>query len=156
MAQWLDRSPSQPPAACRCNNVRRDERGFTLVEVLVSTVIMLVGLVAVAQLLAASVQTHKLGRLTSEASRLSTVKLEELVKSNMATSAAVQITPAGPDSLANNVPNYFDVVNGYTRRWRITAGPTPDTRRVTVNVIPPVSARPFSKTVEVMSILRQW
>jgi prepilin-type N-terminal cleavage/methylation domain-containing protein len=156
MAQWLDRSASQPPAACRCNNVRRDERGFTLVEVLVSTVIMLVGLVAVAQLLAASVQTHKLGRLTSEASRLSTVKLEELVKSNMATSAAVQITPVAPNSLDNNVANYFDVVNGYTRRWQITAGPTPDTRRVTVRVIPPVSARPFSKTVEVMSILRQW
>ena len=156
MAPWLDRSPSQPPAGCRCNNVRRDERGFTLVEVLVSMVIMLVGLVAVAQLMAASVQTHKLGRLTSEASRLSTVKLEELAKLNMATSPAVQITPVAPDPLANDVANFSDVVNGYTRRWQISAGPTPDTRRVTVRVIPPVAARPFSKTVEVMSILRQW
>ena len=156
MAPWLDRSPSRPPAACRCNNVRQDERGFTLVEVLVSMVIMLVGLVAVAQLMAASVQTHKLGRLTSESSRLATGKLEDLAKMNMATNPSVQITPVGPDPLTNDVANYFDAVNGYTRRWQIVAGPTPDTRRVTVHVIPPVAARPFSKTVEVVSVLRQW
>jgi prepilin-type N-terminal cleavage/methylation domain-containing protein len=134
----------------------RDERGFTLVEVLVSMVIMLVGLVAVAQLMAASVQTHKLGRLTSESSRLATVKLEELAKMNLSTNPAVQITPAVPDPLANNIANFNDAVNGYTRRWQISAGPTPDTRRVTVRVIPPAAARPFSKDVEVMSILRQW
>ena len=136
--------------------MRSNERGFTLVEVLIAMVIMSVGLVAVAQLMAVSTQSHRLGRLTSEASILATTKLEELVKLNFATAPAVQIT-AAPNSLTTNVANYFDVTGaGYTRRWQVAAGPTADTRRVTVRIIPPLSARPFSKEVEVITILRQW
>ena len=154
-----DRSRSRPLVASRCNKaVHRDERGFSLIEVLVSMVIMMVGLVAVAQLLAVSVHTHTLGRRTSEASALATTKLEELAKLNHATAPAVQINPGGGvDPLANNVPNYFDVTaTGYTRRWQVTAGPAANTRRVTVRVIPPANRTPWLKNVEVTSILRQW
>lgn len=124
-------------------------------------VIMMVGLVAVAQLLAVSVQTHLLGRRTSEASLLAADKIEELAKLNHATAAAIQISPVSPDPLANNVANYFDqvsfdVANGYTRRWQVTAGPTADTRRVTVRVLPPVNRQPWLKTVDVTTIVRQW
>ena len=135
--------------------MRSNERGFTLVEVLISMTIMTVGLVAVAQLMAVSMQSHRLGRLTAEASILATVKMEELVKMNLATAPQVQIT-AAPDSLSANVANYFDQTNGYTRRWQVWAGPTADTRRVTMRVIPPASSRPFSKDVEITTIIRQW
>ena len=157
MVRALDRSPSQLPAACRCSSAApNDDRGFSLAEVLVSMVIMMVGLVAVAQLLAVSVHTHLLGRRTSEASMLATSKIEELSKLNHAIAAAIQISPASPDPLAGNVPNYFDQSVGYTRRWHVTAGPTTDTRRVTVRVLPPANRQPWNKTVDVTTILRQW
>ena len=157
MVRALNRSLSRRPGACRCSSAAvRDDRGFSLAEVLISMVIMMVGLVAVAQLLAVSVQTHLLGRRTSESSLLATAKLEELAKLNHTTAAAIQITPTPPDPLAANVANYFDQVNGYTRRWLVTAGPTADTRRVTVRVLPPDNQQPWAKTVDVTTILRQW
>jgi hypothetical protein len=118
--------------------------------------IMMVGLVAIAQLLAVSVHTHLLGRRTSEASMLATAKLEELSKLNHLSAAAIQISPTTPDPLAGNVTNYFDTAAGYTRRWQVTAGPTTDTRQVTVRVLPPANRQPWNKTVDVTTILRQW
>src|SRR5688500_7923149 len=135
MVRALDRLPSQRPGAYSSSSAAaNDDRGFSLVEVLISMVIMMVGLVAVAQLLAVSVHTHLLGRRTSESSLLAADKLEELAKLNHATAAAVQITPVSPDSLTTSVANYFDQVDGYTRRWQVTAGPVAGTRRVTVRV----------------------
>lgn len=159
MVRWLDSSLSQPPVVCSCrsSSVRGNDRGFSLVEVLVSMTIMMVGLVAVAQLLAVSVHTHTLGRRTSEASLLATAKLEELAKLNHATAAAVQITMGGPDPLANNVADHFDVTAaGYIRRWSVAAGPAAATRLVTVRVIPPANRQPWLKPVDVTTILRQW
>lgn len=157
MVRALDRLPSQRPGACSSSSAAvRDDRGFSLAEVLISMVIMMVGLVAVAQLLAVSVQTHLLGRRTSEASLLATAKLEELSKLNHTTAAAIQISPTSPDTLAGNVTNYFDQSGGYTRRWQVTAGPAADTRRVTVRVLPPANRQSWLKTVEVTTILRQW
>ena len=157
MVRALDRSPSQRPAACSCSSpAARDDRGFSLAEVLISMVIMMVGLVAVAQLLAVSVQTHLLGRRTSEASLLATDKIEELSKLNHASAAAIQISPTTPDPLTSDVANYFDQADGYTRRWQVTAGPAAGTRRVTVRVLPPANRQPWLKTVEVTTILRQW
>ena len=133
----------------------RDERGFSLVETLVSMVIMMVGLVAVAQLLAVSVHTHTLGRRTSESALLAADKIEELAKLNHTTAPAVQITAI--NTLAANTANYFDEPGGgYVRRWVVTAGPTGNTRRVTVRVLPPANRTPWLKTVDVTTILRRW
>jgi Tfp pilus assembly protein PilV len=124
--------------------------------VLIAMIIMMVGMVAVAQLLAVSVQTHLLGRRTSEASMLATAKLEELAKLNHATAPALQVTPVSPDPLANDVANYFDQSMGYTRRWQVAAGPAANTLLVTVRVLPPTNQQPWLKTVDVTTILRQW
>lgn len=157
MAQWLDRSPSRSRAVCRCSSrPAGGDRGFTLVEVLIAMVIMTVGLVAVAQLMAVSAQAHRLGRMTSDGTRLAATKVEELVKLNMSSHPSVQITPASPDSLAQNITNFFDQSGQYIRRWRVSAGPTPNTRRLTVRVVPPAVGRPFAKDVEVTTILRRW
>lgn len=157
MVRALDRSPSQRPGAYGCRSAAAsDDRGFSLAEVLISMVIMMVGLVAVAQLLAVSVQTHLLGRRTSEASLLATAKLEELAKLNHTTAAAIQISPTSPDPLTANVADYFDQSDGYTRRWQVTAGPAAGTRQVTVRVLPPENRQPWLKPVEVTTIVRQW
>lgn len=136
--------------------LRQDERGFSLIEVLVSMVIMMVGLVAVAQLLAVSVHSHTLGRHTSQSAILATAKLEELAKLNHATAPAIQIS-GGVNTLGANVANYFDQpAGGYIRRWQVTAGPAPGTRRVTVRVLLASNRSQWLKQVDVTSIVRQW
>jgi type II secretory pathway pseudopilin PulG len=154
MAQSHDRSPHRLRAAFRR---RKGERGFTLVEALVSTMLLTGGMVAVAQLLVISLSMHHLGRRQSEASAMATAKIEELMKLNFNTAAAIAVTPTSPDSLSENVANYFDTTAaGYTRRWKVEAGPVADTRRVTVRVVPPRIDFNQFRTVEVVTIIRRW
>ena len=100
-------SASVRPARSRSS---KGSAGFTLVEVLFSMFVLTVGLVAMAQLLAISVRMHQLSRNTEIATQLAERKFEELMKLNVDTAAAVQLT-AG-DSLNSNVVNYFDTPTG--------------------------------------------
>lgn len=114
-------------------------------------------MVAVAQLLVVSLLMHHLARQTSEASALATAKVEELMKLNFDSAAAIAITPVSPDALSQNVTNYFDTTTaGYTRRWKVEAGPMADTRKITIRVIPPTIDLNRFRTVEVVTILRRW
>ena len=136
----------------------RSDTGVTLIEVLIATVILVVGLVGGAQLLALSIQMQQLAAETTDATRLASAKLEELMKLNFAADPAIQITPVGLDPLTQNVPNYFDVpVAGvYTRRWHVQAGPTATTRLVTVRLVPAQTDRRIAKEVDLTTVVRQW
>ena len=126
-------------------------------EAIVATAILTGGMVAVAQLLVLSLQMHHVSRSTSTGSKLATAKVEELMKLNFDTAAAVAITPVSPNSLDGNVTNYFDTAaDGSTRRWNVVAGPAADTRRLTVRVVPPRVNPNLFHTVEVVTILRRW
>jgi hypothetical protein len=136
---------------------RRGEGGFTFVEAIVATAILTGGMVAVAQLLVLSLQMHHMGRSTSTGSKLATAKVEELMKLNFDTAPAIAITPVSPDALGQNVTGYNDSPGGgYTRRWKVEAGPAADTRRLTLRVIPPAVNLNVYRTVEVVTILRRW
>ncbi len=136
----------------------RSDTGVTLIEVLIATVILVVGLVRGAQLLAVSIQMQQLARGTTDATRLANAKLEELMRLNFAADPAIQITPVGLDPLTQNVPNYFDVpVAGvYTRHWHVQAGPTATTRLVTVRLVPAQTDRRVAKEVDLTTVVRQW
>ena len=136
----------------------RSDTGVTLIEVLIATVILVVGLVGGAQLLALSIQMQQLAAETTDATRLASAKLEELMKLNFAADPAIQIAPVGLDPLTQNVPNYFDVpVAGvYTRRWHVQAGPTATTRLVTVRLVPAQTDRRIAKEVDLTTVVRQW
>jgi Tfp pilus assembly protein PilV len=137
---------------------RADERGFTLLEALVATVVLTVGLVALAELLAVSIRMHQLGRNSTTAARLAQDKFEELMKLNFATSPAVQVSAT--DTLVSNVANYFDVPanSGYTRRWFVQPGPGGNARlrTVTVRVIPDNPDMRVAADFRVTMVIRSW
>jgi prepilin-type N-terminal cleavage/methylation domain-containing protein len=134
---------------------RTDERGFTLIEVLIASVILTVALVALAELLAVSVRMHQLGRTSAEAARLAQDKFEELMKLNFSTAPAIQVN--ANDTLGANVANYFDAPgnSGFTRRWRVQAHPSGNAalRTVTVRMVPDVRV---GADYEVTTVLRSW
>jgi Tfp pilus assembly protein PilV len=123
---------------------------------MVATLVLTIGLGAMAQLLGISTLMHLNAREASTATQLAQAKIDELMKLNLATAAAVQVTPVNPDSLTTNVANYFDSPQAaITRRWRVQAGPAANTRLVTVRVIN-ARTRQYGSQIDVSTIIRQW
>ena len=158
MARWFARSLFRPMAgssSSRPAGGRASERGFSLVEVLISTLVLVVGLLSVAQLLAVTIKAETMARNGAQATRWAQGKLDELMKANFDTNLQIQVTPGGADSLANPVANYNDTpAIGIVRRWRVQAGPG-GTRvlavRVTVN-----NATTSGRTIDLTTLVRRW
>jgi prepilin-type N-terminal cleavage/methylation domain-containing protein len=139
-------------SSCRKREITCDA-GFSLVEVMVSTVILTIGLTAMAQLLAISVRMHSDAREASLSTQLAQTQLDTLVKMDF-TAPQIQIT--GANTLAANTANYFDTPQpGVTRRWNVVAGPAANTRLLTVRVINQ-RARQYGGQVDISTIIRQW
>jgi len=133
------------------------EDGMALMEVLIAVGILTVGLLGSAQLLVVTTQTHMLARETTDATRLTQAKVEQLMKANFATTPGVQISGPTPDPLEQNVTSYFDTPTpSYTRRWRVAAGPTATTRIVTIRLVPTQTDLRMAKEVEITTLIRQW
>ena len=109
------------------------ERGMTLVEVLISTLVLTVGLVGVAGLLAVTTSAQIGARESARSVRLAQGKLDELLKLPF-TSAEVSVGGDLEDDVANHSESPED---GITIRWVVTNGPmlNDDTRFVTIRVI---------------------
>ena len=82
-----------------------DDRGFTLVEVLIAMVILTVALVSMAELMAITLRMQQLGRNQTAAARMAQEKIDELMNANFTTNASVAIG----GSLTANVANFNDV-----------------------------------------------
>jgi type II secretory pathway pseudopilin PulG len=131
------------------------EGGFTLIEVIFAALILVVGLLSVAQLLAVTIRAEALARNGAEATRLAQGELDSLMKASFDTNPNVQITPVGTDSLAANVANYFDTPTPRTiRRWRVDAGPA-GTRVLTVRVLI-ANGSTTMRIVDLTTLLRRW
>ncbi len=120
----------------------RNSRGFTLIETLVATAILVSGLVAVAYMFSYSARTNITTQQITSGTLLLYNKMEELKASGMA-----NLTVGGGLSGAAPTPNYFDYVsigtNGaivsdtvtasapYVRVWQIT-GANPRTVTIVV------------------------
>ena len=112
---------------------------------------------ATAQLLAVSLKMHQIRRNSTAATRLAQDKFEELMKLQFCNPAvAVNAT----DTLASNVANYFDTPanSGYTRRWRVQAGPgaNPSLRIVTIRIVPSNPNLSAGGDFSVTTVLRSW
>ncbi len=114
-------------------------------------VILTVGLVSMAEMMAVTLRMQMLGRNETAAIRLVQSKIDELVAVNF-TSATVAVG----GSLTANVTNYNDTpTDGYTRRWQIAAiaGET-RVRTLTVRVVPTSTDRRTTAQVELTTIIR--
>lgn len=100
------------------------ERGFSILEVLVATTIMTVGLVSVAQLFAVAVRTNLGARTTTVATVLAEQKMEELVSGapQGAVAGSVDYTDAGGNVLGGGDMAPSGTV--YIRRWSVAPLPT--------------------------------
>jgi hypothetical protein len=124
---------------------------------MVGTMVLTIALVAMAELLAVSLRMHQLGRASTTASRLAQDKFEELMKMNFDTNPAIQVN--ANNTLVSNVTNYFDTpMQGYTRRWSVSAGPAgnPRLRTVVVRIIPDVNDRRMSDIFTLTTVVRRW
>jgi hypothetical protein len=133
------------------------QAGFSLTEVMVTTFIVVFGLVALAQLLAVTLQMHASAANSAQATRFAQDKVDELHRMNYLTAPQLQPTPTGVDSLGGNVTNYFDTPTPHvTRRWHVQPGPAnTQTRVVTVRVL--VSpATPSGRQRDLTSLVRSW
>jgi prepilin-type N-terminal cleavage/methylation domain-containing protein len=116
--------------------VRRD--GFTIAEVLVATVIIGVGMLALAGLMATVMGRHTRASITQEMVALSESKLEELRASSIIKAAdTAQITIGG--STTTSLANHSDTIQApgvgraYYRRWTVAAGAA-GTRKVDLRI----------------------
>jgi type II secretory pathway pseudopilin PulG len=146
-------------ARSRCNALR-SEGGFSLLEVVIATAVMVAGVASLAQLFAMSTRTNQNARTTTFASVLAQQKLEQLrgltwgfdelglPMTDTATDISVNpesstggpgLTPAPSDALNRNTEKYCDFLDS-NGAW-LAAGVTPPAgtayiRRWTVEPLP--------------------
>ena len=124
-------------------------------------VILTIGLVSLAELLAISLRMQQLGRNETAAVRLAQDKLDQLSVLNF--DLALTVQPGG--SLTADVANHFDTpVDGagnalpYKRRWRIENGPdglNTRMRQITIRLIPTNPDNRTTAAFEMISIIRR-
>jgi prepilin-type N-terminal cleavage/methylation domain-containing protein len=134
-----------------CPERRRADGGFTLVEVMISMLILTIGLVAIAGLLGVVTQMQIGARESARSTRIAQDKIDELMKLNFSSDPAVAI---GGD-LASDVTNYSETpLAGITLRWAVAAGPTDDLRVLTLRV---ENLRTLQyRETDLTTIIRKW
>ena len=138
------------PRASGRRGTQSGDEGFTLVEVLISMVVLTVGLVGIAALLAITTQMHIGARESARSTRLAQDKFDDLMKLNF---ADPEVAVGG--SLDSDEDDYYEQpMAGVTVRWAVAAGPTDDTRVVTVRVLNERAQQ--YRTTELVTIIRQW
>jgi len=141
----------EPPPAGRWRSTRPGDEGFTLVEVLISMVVLTVGLVGIAALLAITTQMHVGARESARSTRLAQDKFDELMKLDFAADPEVAVG----GSLDADEDDYFEQpMTGVTVRWVVADGPTDQTRVVTVRVLNERAQQ--YRTTDLSTIIRQW
>ena len=151
MMDRAEQSPYRRAAASSCPERRRADGGFTLVEVMISMLILTVGLVAIAGLLGVVTQMQIGAREAARSTRIAQDKIDGLMKLNFSSDPAVAI---GGD-LDADATNYSETpLEGITLRWAVAAGPTDDLRVLTLRV---VNLRTLQyRETDLTTIIRRW
>ena len=115
------------------------ERGFTLIEVMICTLILATGMLAIAGLLGVSTQMQ-IG-----------AREDQLMKLDFDTDESIAVG----GSLTEDSEDHFEQpLSGITVRWAVADGPIDDTRVLTVRVVN-LRAQQYRET-ELTTIIREW
>lgn len=121
-------------------------------ELLICILILTTGMLAIAALLGVTTQMHIGAREAARSTRLAQDKIDDLMKLNFASAAAVQVG----GSLTADVANHFEQpMTAVTLRWNVAAGPVTDTRVVTVRVVN-LRSQQYGRQTDMSTIIRQW
>ena len=119
----------------------QSEVGFTLIELMIAIVVIVIGVLAMSSVTATTIRQQDVSAARTDMAALADNKFEDLrgfAGAVVRTADTMQLVPGG--NLAANVANYNDAVTErgrtYTRRWIVTAG-VGGTRDVTIRIIPP-------------------
>ena len=112
--------------------MRRSDKGFTLVEVLVSLVVLSVGLLSVSGMIVYGVRQQSFSRDVTVMNSMARAKIERLRVTEPG-----NVERANGGDLNSNVADHFDTppgTTGFVRRWVLATGPA-GTQDLTVAVI---------------------
>jgi prepilin-type N-terminal cleavage/methylation domain-containing protein len=130
----------------------KTEAGFSLIEVMVCTLILTTGMLGIAGLLGVTTTMQFSAREAARSTRLAQEKIDELMKLDFDTAAAVAVG----GSTTANVANHFEQpIDGVTVRWQVANGPVADTRLLTVRV-QNLRAQQYGRRIELTTIIREW
>ena len=130
----------------------KSEAGFSLVETMVASLVLTIGLVGLAQLLAVATIMHSDARQATAGTVLAQAKMDELMKADFSLNSTVALG----GSIASNMAPYFDQPEpGIDRRWRVTDGPVAGTRVLEVT-IENKGGRHYGRTSTLTTIIRDW
>jgi type IV pilus assembly protein PilV len=135
-----------------------NEQGFTLIEVMISMLVLLIGLVSLAELFAVAMHANAYSFNNGAATVAAQDKIEEFhnldFDDTTGPGAQIQVTLPGVNTLDANVSNYNDATGTFIRRWSVAQGSTPDTRVVTLRIIPTITdPRRAKQQITVTTIL---
>jgi prepilin-type N-terminal cleavage/methylation domain-containing protein len=127
------------------------DRGFTLIEVMICTLILTTGLLAIAGLLGVTAQMQIGAREAARSMRLAQEKVDQLMKLNFDTDDSIAV---GGSLTENSEDHFEEPLTGVTVRWAVADGPVDDTRVLTVRVLN-LRAQHYRET-ELTTIIREW
>jgi Tfp pilus assembly protein PilV len=128
------------------------EAGFSLVETMVASLVLTIGLVGMAQLLAVATIMHSDARHATTSTMLAQAKIDELMKLDSSLYSNVAVG----GSISSNLAPYFDNPEQHIdRRWRITDGPVANTRVLEVTVANK-GGRMYGTSQTLTTVIRDW
>jgi prepilin-type N-terminal cleavage/methylation domain-containing protein len=151
-------SADRTPSHAHAGSPRRPRRGFTVVELLLAIMLLSVGMLAMAALLASSSRLQRLAASRGELATLAESKIEELRgygQTDAADPLRARLALGG--SLTSNVTSYADSVLGvndvmYHRRWEVAAG-IAGAREVRVRVLPRTTQRDHPTRFDITTLV---
>jgi hypothetical protein len=129
----------------------KSEAGFSLVETMVASLVLTVGLVGLGQLLAVATVMHSDARQATSSTVLAQAKMDELMKSGTLSPSSVQL-----GSIASNMGGFYDEPEpGITRRWQVNDGPVDNTWILQV-MVENKGGRLYGGTETLTTVIREW
>ena len=137
-------------------NRHMSQQGFTLIEVIISMVILGIGLLAIAQMQVVAIQTNTVNREVTEATTIALDKLEYLKVLPLDDDALTDVNFGNNSNLGNiSSPEHSDPANpldgGYTVIWNVADNE--DTKSINVVVTYLSGRKQVAKLVELPTVI---